>query len=180
MPGVKHDGDKIRYDLLPPEFLHGVADILTFGAKKYEARNWERGIAYSRVFGALMRHLWAWWAGKDLDDETGKSHLWHAGCCLAFLITYEARGMGGYDDRSPYGGQARDNVLPVDPQAPPEQTVPAQDVQPVRSWARGPLVFGRDGGFLDRVEMVNPPQAPCDAGDPWAYAPAEYVAGRTK
>ena len=98
--GVKHDKDKIRYELLPPELLHGVADILTSGAIKYDDRNWELGMKWSRVFGALMRHIWAWWNPlvPDTDEETGRSHLWHAGCCLAFLIAYEARGVGE-DDR---------------------------------------------------------------------------------
>jgi len=96
--GVKFDSDKIRMELLPPELLVGVADILTFGTKKYADRNWEKGMDWSRVYGALLRHLNAWWGGEDTDSETGKSHLWHAGCCIAFLITYEQRGIGN-DDR---------------------------------------------------------------------------------
>ena len=106
--GRKDDGGKIRMELLPPELMFSVATILTFGAEKYEARNWEKGMSWGRVFGALMRHLWAWWGGKgpttksfllgDLDEETGHSHLWHAGCCLAFLIAYEERQIGT-DDR---------------------------------------------------------------------------------
>ena len=51
-----------------------------------------------RVFGALMRHLWAWWAGETKDPETGISHLYHASCCLMFLAAYEARQIGT-DDR---------------------------------------------------------------------------------
>lgn len=61
-------------------------------------RNWELGMDWSRVFGALMRHMWSWWKGEKLDPETGKSHLWHAGCCIAFLIAYEERNVGN-DDR---------------------------------------------------------------------------------
>lgn len=97
--GTKADGGKTRYELLPPEYLEATADILTFGAEKYADRNWEKGIKWSRVFGALMRHLWAWWRCERADPETGKSHLWHASCCLAFLIAYEARGMTDWDDR---------------------------------------------------------------------------------
>lgn len=92
--GVKHDKEKVRYDLLPPELLEGVAQILTFGAKKYGDRNWELGMDWMRVFGALQRHLWAWRSGEDVDPETSKSHLWHAGCCIAFLMAYEARKTG--------------------------------------------------------------------------------------
>lgn len=98
--GLKFDEGKVPYELLAPEFLEGVAEILRFGAEKYSARNWELGMNWSRPFGALMRHMWSWWNPfvSDLDEETGKSHLWHAGCCLMFLIAYEARGIGT-DDR---------------------------------------------------------------------------------
>lgn len=61
-------------------------------------RNWEHGMKWSRPFGALMRHMWAWWGGEPSDPETGRSHLWHAACCIAFLIAYEERG-DGEDDR---------------------------------------------------------------------------------
>ena len=99
MEGMKHDAGKPALGLLAPEMLFGVGEILDYGAKKYAARNWEKGISYTRVFSGLMRHLWAWWGGQDCDPETGKSHLWHAGCGLMFLIAYEARGMKDYDDR---------------------------------------------------------------------------------
>lgn len=106
---VKYDQGKPRFELLPPEFLFATATILTFGAEKYAERNWEQGMSWGRVFGALMRHMWCWWGGKqattknflfgDLDLETAKSHLWHAACCLAFLIAYEERQIGE-DDRA--------------------------------------------------------------------------------
>ena len=109
--GRKDDTDKVRMELIPPELLMATATVLTFGAGKYGDRNWEQGISWGRVFGALMRHLWAWWGGKgpttksflfgDLDSETGYSHLWHAACCIAFLISYEERSMVAFDDRSP-------------------------------------------------------------------------------
>jgi hypothetical protein len=96
--GQKFDSDKLRYELLPPELLEEVARVLTFGAHKYSARNWELGMAWSRPFGALMRHMWAWWRGEEKDPETGYSHLAHAACCIAFLVSYEARNTGT-DDR---------------------------------------------------------------------------------
>lgn len=61
-------------------------------------RNWEKGMDWSRPFSALHRHLEAWWNGENHDPETGYSHLWHAGCCILFLIAYERRGIGK-DDR---------------------------------------------------------------------------------
>jgi hypothetical protein len=107
--GYKADEAKVRIELVPPELVFAVANVLTFGAAKYADRNWEKGMKWSRPFGALMRHMWAWWGGKgpttksflfaDTDSETAMSHLWHAGCCIGFLIAYEERGQTQFDDR---------------------------------------------------------------------------------
>lgn len=96
--GRKDDAEKVRFELFPGDALRAICVILTFGAKKYEDRNWERGMDWSRVLGALQRHLWSWWQREGTDPETGRSHLWHAGCCLVFLIAYEERSVGR-DDR---------------------------------------------------------------------------------
>jgi len=97
--GRKDDGGKAPYHLIAPELLEEVAKVLEFGARKYAPRNWEAGMSWGRVFSALQRHLWAWWWGKDKDEETGFSHLSHAACCVMFLLSYEARKVG-QDDRA--------------------------------------------------------------------------------
>jgi hypothetical protein len=96
--GVKHDDGKPRMDLLPPEALREIAGVLTMGAQKYDAHNWRRGFAYSRLIAAALRHLFAWVGGENKDPESGKSHLAHAACCLMFLITFEQTNTGT-DDR---------------------------------------------------------------------------------
>jgi len=100
--GIKNDQNKIRMDLLSPYALIGTATVLTYGANKYEDRNWEKGLQFSRVFGALLRHLMAFWMGQDIDPETGLSHLDHASCCLMFLQHYKHNGSiyAKLDDRS--------------------------------------------------------------------------------
>lgn len=97
-PGWKMDAGKARIDLVAPEFVTATADVLAFGAAKYSERNWERGMSWGRCFGALMRHMWAWWGGERNDPESGLPHLAHAACCLMFLTAYEARSVGT-DDR---------------------------------------------------------------------------------
>lgn len=96
---TKYDSSKPRYDLLPPEALEEIVKVLGFGASKYEPRGWEKGLPYSRYFGAVMRHLWAWWRGEDLDPESGLSHLAHAGACVLFLLAYVKWGHQTTDDR---------------------------------------------------------------------------------
>ena len=95
---TKHDQEKIRLELIPPSLLKAIGTILTFGAKKYDDDNWRKCEKWSRYYGALMRHLNAWWDGEDLDSESGHSHLWHAACCLAFLIEFQEKGLST-DDR---------------------------------------------------------------------------------
>lgn len=96
--GIKFDAGKDPWHLVPFDAIGAIVRVLAFGAKKYGERNWENGMAWSRCYGALMRHLVAWWAGEKGDSETGYSHLWHAGCCVLFLIAFEMRGIG-QDDR---------------------------------------------------------------------------------
>ena len=97
---VKHDQDKPRIDLIPPQAIKDIAEVLTYGAKKYDAHNWRDngGLAYSRVYAAAQRHLLSFWDGQSLDEETGMSHLAHAACCIVFLMSYETED-NGKDDR---------------------------------------------------------------------------------
>ena len=97
-PAVKHDTGKDPWHLMPWDAARAIVVILAFGANKYADRNWEKGMPWSRCYSALMRHMTAWWQGQNTDEETGYSHLWHAGCCIVFLIAYEIRGKGE-DDR---------------------------------------------------------------------------------
>lgn len=83
--GTKNDGEKPRMDLLDPLALEGLAAVLTFGAKKYAAHNWRKGIANTRLIAAMLRHLFAIMRGEDIDPESGLPHIDHVGCCWMFL-----------------------------------------------------------------------------------------------
>lgn len=97
--GTKNDSGKLRMDLLPPDVEAAWAEVLTKGAEKYEPRNWELGINFSRVYAAARRHLKDFWAGDDYDEETGLLHLAHALCCISFLLAYQLRHLDSFDDR---------------------------------------------------------------------------------
>ena len=94
----KYDNDKPRTDLLPTKALMAIASIYGFGAAKYDEWNWANGFKWSRLYGAVLRHLFAWSAGETLDSESNKSHLLHAACGLLMLIEHEIRNIGK-DDR---------------------------------------------------------------------------------
>ena len=67
-----------------------IAKVLTFGANKYGATNWQELEDFeARSFAAMQRHLVAWRRGDCIDPESGLSHLSHAACCLVFLLSRE-------------------------------------------------------------------------------------------
>jgi hypothetical protein len=75
--GTKHDAGKSRVDLLDPEFLLEMGRVMEFGAQKYGAHNWKKGIVYSRLYGALQRHALGFWKGEPIDKESGLKALAH-------------------------------------------------------------------------------------------------------
>lgn len=87
--GNKLDQDKVRMDLLSPIALEKIARVMTFGADKYAAHNWRKGIIWSRVIAAMLRHIFAYMRGERKDPETGISHMAHVGCCVMFILEFE-------------------------------------------------------------------------------------------
>lgn len=84
--GKKNDEGKARWDLLDMQFTGEVVNVLTAGAEKYGANNWQNvEDAENRYFAALMRHIVAYRNGEDNDPEDGLPHLAHAACNLMFL-----------------------------------------------------------------------------------------------
>lgn len=72
--GATKESKLARFDLIPQFPLWSLAEHYGKGAKKYEDRNWEKGIEYKLCFAAMMRHASLWWSGEDVDAE-GFHHL---------------------------------------------------------------------------------------------------------
>lgn len=96
--GMKFDTEKPKMDLLDPLALEGLANVLTFGARKYAAHNWRSGISNSRLIAAMLRHLFAIMRGEDIDPESGLPHIDHLGCCWMFL-SWNMKTRPDMDDR---------------------------------------------------------------------------------
>lgn len=93
----EHMGD------LDPEALLVLATVAGIGASKYSPHNFLRGYAWSLSFNAMMRHAFAFWAGEDLDPETGQPHVAHAAWHGLALTSFLVRQIGT-DDRPPKKG----------------------------------------------------------------------------
>ena len=99
--GHKDDSSKLRYDLIPPHALAELARVYTIGGNKYGDDNYLKGMDWSRVYGALMRHVQAWWMGERFDGEDAQEHLASVAWCAFTLMTFESFGIGT-DDRKKY------------------------------------------------------------------------------
>ena len=88
--GRKKDEDKLRFDLILPEFEEAMAQVLTHGAKKYEANNWQKvADAKARYTGALQRHLNQYRKGYMYDLDSDCNNLAQVAVNAMFLYWFE-------------------------------------------------------------------------------------------
>lgn len=95
---LKKDDGKPRFDLIPAEPMFALAELYGIGAKKYSDRCWEEGMAWGRIFRAMMSHGWKWWRGEEYDQTDGQHHLISVAWCAFALYEYGTKGLGT-DDR---------------------------------------------------------------------------------
>ena len=101
MEARKFDDGKLRWHLFPWSAAKEVVRVLMFGAEKYGAWNWTKGMDWTRPYDAAVRHMNAWLAGETHDPETGINHLAHAACNMLFLLSYSLTGTGRDDRQQP-------------------------------------------------------------------------------
>lgn len=96
--GARYNSGKPDMSLIPLVTLEDEARVWMYGREKYAAWNWAKGMPWSAVFASLQRHLGAWQAGEENDQESGLPHLAHAACNLRMLTLYSTTYKEG-DDR---------------------------------------------------------------------------------
>lgn len=89
---------KVRVELVPGSFVMAISKVLMHGVKEYGAWDWLKGRSWMEIFGATLRHLYAWARGEELDPKSGLPHLDHAATNIMFLSTW-GRIKKGTDDR---------------------------------------------------------------------------------
>lgn len=110
----KDKKDKLRFDLIPPEFDKAFAEVSTMGIEKLRRagvdspeRNWEQGLKLvADHLAAVKRHINKWELGENLNVEKGFEgqelhHLKHALWHLGAMVTQIERGRNDLDDRPP-------------------------------------------------------------------------------
>ena len=76
---------KPRPDLFSPFAMERIGLWLEQGARKYEPRNWEKGMGYERVTASLHRHLM-----KYMQHDMSEDHLAAIAVNASFLMHYDA------------------------------------------------------------------------------------------
>lgn len=92
---------RVPLSLFPQTAIIAGAMAFLEGHLKYRKYNWRDAGVRSSIYGdALLRHVFAWWNGQDIDEKSGLPHLWKALACLAILIDSQVMGKLT-DDRPP-------------------------------------------------------------------------------
>ena len=58
--------------------LTGSVNVFEYGARKYAAWNWAKGMPWSVPLGCALRHIDADLSGELYDYESGETHMAHA------------------------------------------------------------------------------------------------------
>lgn len=104
--------DEIGSDKLPLHLWPTTATLmgsmaLLDGALKYGRSNYRAiGVRASIYFDALLRHLFNWFEGEDIDPDSGLPHLAHVLACAAILVDAQQAGKLN-DDRALPGGYSK-------------------------------------------------------------------------
>lgn len=95
---LRYNQGKLQWSMVDFESLEGLVKVLEYGANKYARDNWKQGMPVTKISESLMRHLFAFLRGEDVDSESGCSHISHV-MCNAMFIEYMLREKPHYDDR---------------------------------------------------------------------------------
>ena len=87
---AKADAGKLQLTLVPRNIIRAIAVIRMYGNEKYgDPENW-REVDKQRFRDAAFRHFLAYLDDPEgVDEESGKPHLWHLACNIAFLCEQE-------------------------------------------------------------------------------------------
>lgn len=76
--------NKSALELISPFFERRLGNWLDRGARRYDRRNWEKGMPIERCIASLKRHTNSYQAG-DTDED----HAAAIACNIMFIIHYE-------------------------------------------------------------------------------------------
>lgn len=98
MGADRFNTDKLKWSLVDFKSLEDMVRVLEFGAKKYDTDNWKKGLPTKEIVESMLRHIYAYLDGEDLDPESGLPHIGHIQCNALFL-SYMSKNKPEFDNR---------------------------------------------------------------------------------
>ena len=86
---LRYNKGKPKMSTIPPDFLLGLAEVMTMGEEKYGRYNFAKGNYVSVPYDSCMRHLMAYMSGEKNDNESGQHHLFHAAVNIMMMWLYD-------------------------------------------------------------------------------------------
>lgn len=81
----RFNNGKPQWSMVDFKSLEDMVRVLEFGEKKYSRDNWKKGLKTTEVVDSLLRHIYAYLNGEDIDPESGINHTGHIMCNAMFL-----------------------------------------------------------------------------------------------
>lgn len=167
--GNKFDQGKAQLSMLPRVALEQEAKVMEFGANKYGKFNYKKGMKWSRLLDAALRHVIAFSSGENHDPETGYSHLAHARCCLGFLLEYADQNLGE-DDRLPKDEKKIPDLIYYDPNAAGRYTVGGFPDLSDPTWANQSKLASTEPAYYQCNPGCDADCQDCEVGDASGYS----------
>jgi hypothetical protein len=83
--GVRFNNNKLKWGLVDYKAIEPLVEVLMFGAEKYDAHNWKKGLDKTEILESMQRHLVQLMSGELDDQESGLPHIGHIMCNAMFF-----------------------------------------------------------------------------------------------
>ena len=83
--GLRYNEGKRQWSLVDFDSFEDMVKVLTFGMEKYDKFNWKKGLPVTEICESMLRHIFAYLQGEDVDPESGINHIGHIQCNAMFL-----------------------------------------------------------------------------------------------
>jgi hypothetical protein len=96
---LRFNEGKLQWSLVDFKSFEDMVRVLMFGAQKYDSHNWKKGLKTTEICESLLRHLYAYMDGEEIDPESGLPHIGHIQCNAMFLAHMMNHKKETHDDR---------------------------------------------------------------------------------
>jgi hypothetical protein len=96
---VRFNSGKLNWSLVHFKSIEPMVKVLMFGAQKYAAHNWKKGLPKEQILESMMRHLAALMDGEQNDPESGLPHIGHIMCNAMFYSYFDSEPNGNENVR---------------------------------------------------------------------------------